>query len=61
MSDLLLNAVDVPFVVLNLNSYFILEPIHILSKEPSHNFSYFPFVYFVVNFGLLHFRVELLL
>lgn len=59
MSDLLFNAVNVPFIVFDLNFYLGLEALHILCKEPVDDSTYLPFIDLLSYFGLLHIHVKL--
>ena len=57
MPDFLLNTVNIPFVVFNLNFYLILKSLHVLGEKPVDYSLDFTFINFLGDFRLLHVHV----
>ena len=57
MPDLFLNAVNVLFIVLDLNFYLALESFHILYKKSADYSTYLFFIYFLSYFRFLEIHV----
>ena len=55
--DLLFDAVNVPFIVLDLNFHLRFEALHILCKESIDDSTYLPFIYLLSYFGFFHIHV----